>query len=121
MVCWSQCRICRHEVGAPWTDAAVTLAAGIGGPAAEVAVPVARPLPLGGLARVVAQLGCDDGVHQHVPLRVQLVPVFRGVNVLVDSAILSSIHTGVMSDLFFFTSASWSGCRCSYIFAKNCL
>ena len=38
------------------------------------------------MARVVAQLGCDHGLHQHVPLRVQLVPVVGGVNVLVDTA-----------------------------------
>ena len=53
----------RREVGASWTDVAVTLVAGIGGPAAEVAGLVARPLPLGELARVVAQLGCDHGLH----------------------------------------------------------
>ena len=47
---------------------------------------VARPLPLGEMARVVAQLGCDRGLHQHVPLRVQSVPVVGGVNVLVDMA-----------------------------------
>ena len=34
---------CRREVGASWTDVAVTLVAGIGGPAAEVAGLVARP------------------------------------------------------------------------------
>ena len=34
------------EVGAPRTDVAVTLVAGIGAPAAEVAGLVARPLPL---------------------------------------------------------------------------
>ena len=45
---------CRHEVGASWTDVAVTLVAGIGGPVAEVAGLVARPLPLGEMARVVA-------------------------------------------------------------------
>ena len=38
------------------------------------------------MARVVAQLGCDRGLHQHVPLRVQSVPVVGGVNVLVDTA-----------------------------------
>ena len=50
---------CRHEVaiGASWTDVAVTLVAGIGGPGVKVAGLVARPLPLGELARVVAQLG----------------------------------------------------------------
>ena len=47
---------------------------------------VARLLPLGEMARVVAQLGCDRGLHQHVPLGVQSVPVVRGVNVLVDTA-----------------------------------
>ena len=47
---------------------------------------VARPLPWGEMARVVAQLGCDRGLHQHVPLRVQSVPVVGGVNVLVDTA-----------------------------------
>ena len=45
-----------------------------------------RPLPLGEMARVVAQLGCGRGLHQHMPLRVQSVPVFGGVNVLVDTA-----------------------------------
>ena len=45
-----------------------------------------RPLPLGELACVVAQLGCDRGLHQHVPLRVQSVPAVGGVNVLVDTA-----------------------------------
>ena len=50
---------------------------------------VARPLPLGELARVVALEGCDRGLHQHVPLRVhwQSVPVVGGVTVLVDTAI----------------------------------
>ena len=59
---------------------------GIGGPAAEKAGLAARPLPLGELARVVAQPGCDHGLHRHVPLRVQSVPVVGGVNVLVDTA-----------------------------------
>ena len=77
---------CRREVGDSWTDVAVTLVAGIGGPAAEVAGLLARPLPLGEMARVVAQLGCDRGLHQHVPLRVQSVPVVRDVNFLVDMA-----------------------------------
>ena len=45
-----------------------------------------RALPLGEMARVVALLGCDRGLHQHVPLRVQSVPVVGGVNVLVDTA-----------------------------------
>ena len=75
-----QCSVLEHH------HFAVTLVAGIGGPAAEVAGLVARPLPLGEMAREVAQLGCDRGVHQHVPLRVQSVPVVRGVNVLVDTA-----------------------------------
>ena len=56
---------CRREVGASWTDVAATLVA----------------------ARVVAQLGCDCGLHHHVPLRVQSVPVVGGVNVLVDTAV----------------------------------
>ena len=73
---------CRREVGASWTDVAVTLVAGIGGPAAEVAGLVARPLPWGEMARVVAQLGRDRGLHQHMPFRVQSVPD-GGVNVLV--------------------------------------
>ena len=77
---------CRREVGASWTDVAVTLISGISGPAAEVAGMVARPSPLGELARVVAQLGCDHGLHQHLPWRVQPVPVAGGVNVLVDTA-----------------------------------
>ena len=38
------------------------------------------------MARVVAQLGCDRGLHQHVPLRAQSVPVVGGVNALVDTA-----------------------------------
>ena len=33
---------------------------------------------------VVAQPGCDRGLHQHVPLRVQMVPVVGSV--LVDTA-----------------------------------
>ena len=72
---------CRREVGASCTqaDIAVTLVAGIGGPAAEMAGLVARPLPLGEMGRVVAQLGCDRGLYQHVPLRVQSVPVVGGV------------------------------------------
>ena len=48
---------------------------------------VARPLPLGEFTGVVAQLGCDHGLHHNVRLRVQAVPVVRGVNVLV--------HTGM--------------------------
>ena len=86
---------CRREVGASWIDVAVTLVVGIniGRPPAEVANLVARPLPLGEMARVVAQLGCDRGLHQHVPLRVQPVPVAGGVNVLVDTAMQSYIRT----------------------------
>ena len=42
---------CRRQVGASWTDIAVTLVAGIGGLLAAVAGLVARPLPLGELAR----------------------------------------------------------------------
>ena len=60
----------------------------IGVPAAKVAGLVARPLPFGELA----QLGCDHGLHQHVPLRVESVPVVRGVNVLMDTAMLSYMH-----------------------------
>ena len=41
---------------------------------------------LGEMARVVAQLGCNRGLHQHVTLRVQSVPVVEGVNVFVDTA-----------------------------------
>ena len=52
----------------------------------EVAGLVAHPLPLGEMSHVVAQLGCDRGLHQHVNLRVQSVPVVGGVNVLVDTA-----------------------------------
>ena len=77
---------CHREVGASWPDVAVTVVAGIGGPAAEVAGLVARPLPLEEMARVVAQLGCDRGLHQHVPLRDQSVQVIGGVNVLVNTA-----------------------------------
>ena len=58
-------------MGASWTDVAVTLVVGIGSPAAEVADLVARLLPLVEMARVVAQLGCERSLHQHVPLRVQ--------------------------------------------------
>ena len=77
---------CRREVGASWTDDAVTLVAGICGPAAEVAGLVARPLPLGELARVVAQLGCDHGWHRREPLRVESAAVVEGVNALVEMA-----------------------------------
>ena len=77
---------CRRGVGASWTDVAVTLVVGIGGPAAEVAGLVARLLPLGEMACVVAQLACDRGLHQHVPLRVQSDSVVGGVKVLVDTA-----------------------------------
>lgn len=51
---------------------------------------VAGPSALGEL---VAQLGCDLGFHQHVPVRVQSVPVVRGVNALVRTATLSYICT----------------------------
>ena len=61
-------RRCGTEMS--WTDVAVTLVAGIGGPSAGVAGLVARPLPLGEMARVVAHLGRDHGLHQRVPLRV---------------------------------------------------
>ena len=47
---------------------------------------MARPLPLGEMARVVVQLGCDRGLHQHVPLRVQSVLVVGGASFLVDTA-----------------------------------
>ena len=67
---------CRSEVRASWTDVAVNLVAGIGGQAAEVAALVARPLPMGEMARVVAQLGCDRGLHQHVRLRLPEVSMF---------------------------------------------
>ena len=77
---------CRREVGTSWTDVAGTVDAGIGGPAAEVAGLVAHPLPLGEMARVVARVGCDRGLHQHVPLRGQSVPAVGGINVLVDTA-----------------------------------
>ena len=59
---------CGREVGASWTDVAVTLVARNDGPAAEVAGLVARLLPLGEMACVVRQLGCDRGLQQHVPL-----------------------------------------------------
>ena len=47
----------------------VTLLAGIAGPDANVAALVSRLLPLGNsrMSRVVAQLGCDHSLHQHVP------------------------------------------------------
>ena len=51
---------------------------------------LARPSPVGELARVVAQLGCDRGLHQHMPLR---VPAVRGVNILADTAMPSHINT----------------------------
>ena len=35
---------------------------------------------------MVAQLGCDRGLHRHVPLRVQSVAFVGVVNVLVDTA-----------------------------------
>ena len=66
---------CRHGVGTPWTDDAVTLVAAIGGPAAREAGVAPCPLPSGESAGVVAQLDCDHGLHEHVPLRVQSVPV----------------------------------------------
>ena len=37
-------------------------------------------------ARVVAQVGCDHGLHQHAPLRVQSIPAVGGVIALVDMA-----------------------------------
>ena len=77
---------CRREVDASWTDVAIPLVAGIGDPSAEVAGLVAHPLPLAEMARMVAQLGCDRGLHQHVPLRGQPVPGVGGVNVRVDTA-----------------------------------
>ena len=46
---------------------------------------------------MMAQLGCDHGLHQRVPLRVQSVPVGGGVNVLVDTAMYSYIHTYIHS------------------------
>lgn len=52
----------------------LTFAAGTGGSAAMVAGVVARPLHLGQLARVVAQLGCDPGLHWQLPFRVPSVP-----------------------------------------------
>ena len=53
---------------------------------------VARPLPLGELAHVVAQMGCDHGLHQHMPLRVQSVTVVGGANFRVDTAMQPYIH-----------------------------
>ena len=52
-----------------------------------------RLLTLGELALVVAQLRCDHGLYQHVPLSVQSVPVVGGVDVFVDTAMVSYIHT----------------------------
>ena len=63
-------------------------------PADTVAYPFAHPLPLGELAHVVAQHGCVLEFHQHMPLRVQSVPVTGGVNVLVDMAMQSSMPEG---------------------------
>lgn len=42
---------------------------------------------------MVAQQDCDHVLHQHVPFRVQSLPVVGGVNGLVDTAIKSYIHT----------------------------
>ena len=58
---------CRRGVGASLTDVAVTVVAGIGDPAAEGAGLVALPLPVGKLARVAAQLGCDRGCTSRFP------------------------------------------------------
>ena len=51
-------------------------------------------------ARVVAQLGCDRGLHQHVPSRVQSVPFVGGANFIVDSAMQSYIHTTPGRDVY---------------------
>ena len=77
---------CRRGVGASWAYVAVTLVVGIGSPMAEVAGLVARPLPLGESARVVAQLGCYSGLHRQRPFSVQSVPFVGGVNLLGDTA-----------------------------------
>lgn len=47
---------------------------GIRGPAAEVAGLVARPLPSGELARVVARLGCDRGLGRKPAARTAAQP-----------------------------------------------
>ena len=52
------------------------------------------------MVRVVAQLGCDHGLHQHVPLRVQSVPVVGGGNVLVDTAMKSYIHAYIHTYIY---------------------
>ena len=78
----SRCR----EVGASWTDVAVTLVAGIGGPAAEMSGLVDCPLTLGSWHVWWHSWVVIRGLHQHLPLRVQSVPVVGGVNALVDTA-----------------------------------
>ena len=110
---------CRREVGASWTDVAVTLVAGIGGPAAEVAGFVARPLPLGEIARVatmVAQLGCDRGWHQHVPLRVQSVPVNRLSEVSMSLWIRLCNHTYIHT---YIRMIAWEWCY-RVVFFRSC-
>ena len=42
---------------------------------------------------MVAQMGCDRALHQHVPVMVQSVTVVRVANVLVDTATLTHTRT----------------------------
>ena len=86
----------RREVRASWSDVAVTLVAGIGGPAAEVAGLVARPLPSG--VGTCGGTACDRGLRQHVPLRLQSVSGVGGVNVLVDTAAHACIRQRTPGD-----------------------
>lgn len=60
-----------------------------------MAVLVARPSPLGELASVIKHFGHDQGLHRHVPFRVQSAPIVGGVNVLVDTAVYSYARTCV--------------------------
>ena len=47
---------------------------------------------------MVAQLGCDHGLRQHVHLRVQSVSAVGGVNVLVDTATHACIRQRTPGD-----------------------
>ena len=87
---------CRREVGASWTDGAVTLVSGIGGPSAELAGLVAHPLPLGETARVVAQLGCDRGLHQRVFSRSRLSEVSLSLSMRLCSHTPPISHRGLI-------------------------
>ena len=94
---------CRHEVGASWTDVAVTLVVGTSGPAAEVAGLVARPLPLGEMARVEAQRSSGRRT------RLKLTPSSEGLGF--DSACAPGFRT----QLHVTTSLSTGGGPVSYV------